>query len=262
MKKTPAALTIAGSDSGGGAGIQADLKTFASIGVFGTSAITCLTAQNPGGVAGIQPAPPGFVALQIRTVCAGFPITAVKTGMLYSSGIIKAVTRAVKEAGIRHLVVDPVMVATSGAKLLKDDAMAALCLELLPACSVFTPNIPEAELLLGSPIRSVDDMVEAAITLSCRFGAACVVKGGHMAGGDLRNVLCSGTTLQEFRLPRIRTRQTHGTGCTFSAAIAAHLAAGAPLAEAVALAGQYVLTALKTAPQVGKYYPLGWTIRS
>jgi hydroxymethylpyrimidine/phosphomethylpyrimidine kinase len=254
----PVALTIAGSDSGGGAGIQADLKTFQSLGVFGTSAITCLTAQNPDEVAGIAAIAPRMAALQIRTVCKAFDVAAAKTGMLYSAPIIRAVAVAVREAGLRRLVVDPVMVATSGARLLRPDAVAALCERLLPLATVVTPNLPEAEVLTGRPVRGVARMEEAARTILRRFGCACVVKGGHAAGGKMApDVLCTARGVTHFVLPRVEGAATHGTGCTFSAAIAALLARGADLEEAVRGAKDFVFGALRRPWRLGDRTSLG-----
>jgi hydroxymethylpyrimidine/phosphomethylpyrimidine kinase len=254
----PAVLTIAGSDSGGGAGIQADLKTFEAFGVFGTAAITCLTAQNPGSVSAIHPAPAGMVAEQVRQVCRGFPIAAAKTGMLYSAALIRAVAAVVRECRLALLVVDPVMVATSGARLLRPDAVLALCQELLPLAAVITPNVPEAEVLTGLSIRTRAEARAAARLLAIRYGTACVVKGGHLPGARLVDVLCDGTTVREFAAPRLRVRQTHGTGCTFSAALTAGLALGHPLPDAVRGAQQFVRGALRGARAVGPHFPLNF----
>lgn len=254
----PAVLTIAGSDSGGGAGIEADLKTFAAFGVFGTCAITCVTAQNPDKVAGITAVPARMVELQIKTACAAFPPAAAKTGMLYSAAIIRAVSEAIKKAGIRRLVVDPVMVAGSGARLLKQEAIAEFRRTLAPLASVLTPNIPEAEVLCGFEVKTIKDMSAAAQLISARFGCACVVKGGHLPGRKIRNLLFSGGREAVFSAPRVPLEASHGTGCTFSAALAACLALGKPLAEATRLAGLYVAEAIRSAPVVCGYRPLGW----
>jgi len=252
----PVALTIAGSDSGGGAGIQADLKTFTALGVFGTSAITCLTAQNPDGVNGIHPVPPGMVSGQVKAVCDGFPVAAAKTGMLYDAAIIEAVAVCVVELGISNLVVDPVMVATSGARLLRDDAIRALCDRLLARATVITPNIPEASVLLDDrPIGSVEAQSDAAQRIAERYGTACVVKGGHLQdGGGIVNVLAAGDTVEAFECERVAALETHGTGCTFSAAVAALLARGRSLPDAVRGAGDYVAAALKAARPAGKHH--------
>lgn len=252
----PAVLTIAGSDSGGGAGIQADLKTFMALGVYGASAITCVTAQNPDGVAGIAALAPRLVALQIRQVCWGFPIAAAKTGMLYSAAIIRAVARTVEELKIPNLVVDPVMVATSGARLLQPEAVRALRAALLPLARLITPNLPEAEALLDRRIATREEAAAAAAELSREFGTACVVKGGHLAGREVWDVLADGRRLWVFKTPRVAARETHGTGCTFSAAAAALLARGRTLADAVQGAQRVVGAALRRAARVGRHYPL------
>lgn len=256
--RVPVALTIAGSDSGGGAGVQADLKTFASLGVFGTSTITCLTAQNPDRVDGVEEVSPAMVAQQIRTVCAGFPVAAAKTGMLFSAPIIRAVAREVERQGLRKLVVDPVMISTSGSRLLRDDAVAALRRDLLPLARVITPNLPEAEALLGAKIASLPDMKSAAEALSRRFGCAAVVKGGHCAGNRVHDLLFDGRRMTVLTSPRLKVRETHGTGCTFSAALAAHLAAGRSLEDAFRGAKDYVARALRNAVRAGTHSPLGW----
>lgn len=253
MRKTlPVALTIAGSDSGGGAGIQADIKTFQRMGVFGTSAITCITAQNPGAVLGISAVSPKMVALQIAAVCEAFRVAAAKTGMLYSSRIISAVADALEKIEMPALVVDPVMVATSGARLLRPDAVSALCSRILPMARVITPNIPEAEALCGLTITTVEDMQAAARAIGERFGAACVVKGGHLSGGRAADVLFdprapSGEDRERiYSAGRIRGRSTHGTGCMFSAALAACLAHGEPLAPSVGKAKRFVRSRLSS----------------
>jgi hydroxymethylpyrimidine/phosphomethylpyrimidine kinase len=247
MKKV---LTIAGSDSGGGAGIQADLKTFTVLGVFGMSAITALTAQNTRGVAGIHPVPPEFVRLQIDTVLSDLGADAGKTGMLFSAPIIREVCQAVREHGLRDLVVDPVMVAKSGHRLLEEDAVRALAGELLPLARVVTPNVPEAEILSGVPVRDAADLERCARAIG-ELGPACVVvKGGHLQGPAVDAVLWEGriTFLEGRRLP---FAAVHGTGCTFSAAIAAWLALGHPVPAAVRLAKDFVARAIATAEPLG-----------
>ncbi len=235
----PVALSIAGSDSGGGAGIQADLKTFTALGVFGTTAITCLTAQNPAEVRGIQAVRPSMVSLQIETVLDGFPVAAAKTGMLYNAAIIGAVAETLARRRVRRLIVDPVMVATSGARLLRPDAVRALCRRLLPLASVLTPNLPEAETLWGRPIRGLAEARAAAEALGRRFGTACVVKGGHLPGPTVADVLfCAGHT-HVYHAARIHAA-THGTGCMFSAALAALLARGLNVPDAVRMAKRHV----------------------
>jgi hydroxymethylpyrimidine/phosphomethylpyrimidine kinase len=253
----PAVLTVAGSDSGGGAGIQADLKTFRALGCFGVSAITCLTAQNPDGVSGILAAGPRMTRRQIEAVCGAFPVRAAKTGMLFDRATLRAAAAALRRAGIANLVVDPVMVATSGARLLRPDAVEALCRVLLPMARVITPNLPEAEVLWGAAIRTEADMSAAARDLERRFGAACALKGGHLRGAQVVDMLCENGRLHVWRSPRLRAAQTHGTGCTFSAALAAWLARGAALPEACNRARLYVRRALVGALRVGRYRPLG-----
>jgi hydroxymethylpyrimidine/phosphomethylpyrimidine kinase len=250
----PAALTVAGSDSGGGAGIQADLKTFASLGVHGTSAITCLTAQNPEGVRGIQAARPQLVREQIDAVFESFHPAAVKTGMLYSASLVRTVARAWREHRPGCLVVDPVMVATSGARLLEAPAVRALCDELLPLATLVTPNLPEAEMLLNRRLRSPEDLRSAARELHERFGCAALVKGGH-----LRNSMTAVDFYRDDRLelmleaPRIPRVSTHGTGCTFSAAIAGYAARGAALPQAVERAKSYISQAIARSWRVGAH---------
>lgn len=253
----PAVLTIAGSDSGGGAGIQADLKTFAAFDVFGASAITCVTAQNPDAVTGVAALDPDMVRRQIRAVFDGFPVAAIKTGMLYQAEIIVAVADELAAHPRAPLVVDPVMIATSGGRLLRPDAIAALGERVLPLATVMTPNLPEAEALWGRGITTRDDLIAAARALAARYGTACVVKGGHLeAGAQVADVLCEGGEIRIFETPRIAARETHGTGCTFSAALAAGLARGRTLAVAVADAQRFVARALARSRPVGRHSPL------
>ncbi|MCX6922268.1 MAG: bifunctional hydroxymethylpyrimidine kinase/phosphomethylpyrimidine kinase, partial [Verrucomicrobia bacterium] len=219
-RQLPVALTIAGSDSGGGAGIQADLKTFAALGVHGTSAITCITAQNPNGVYGIQACSAEIVRRQIEAVFEGLRPAAVKTGMLYSAPIIRVVAEFFGRGQGVPLVVDPVMVSTSGAQLLKTAAIKALCEELLPLATLVTPNLDEAEILVGGKLSSVSDLRSAARELHQRFGCAVLVKGGHLRGlKEAVDIFYDGR--QELLLSArfIRGVSTHGTGCTYSAAI-------------------------------------------
>ncbi len=257
-REVPVALTIAGSDSGGGAGIQADLKTFSALGVFGTSAITCLTAQNPSGVSGILAVEPDMVDKQIKAVCEGFSVAAAKTGMLYSAQIIKTVAADDVRQGIPVLVVDPVMVAASGARLLKPDAIDALCADLLPQARVITPNIHEAEILCGHAIKTADEMRTAAEEIGDRFDVACVVKGGHLPGAEVLDVLYDEGEEALFSAPRVEVSETHGAGCTFSAAITAHLAKGELLHDAVAKAKEFVRQAMLNAQKAGRYSPLNF----
>lgn len=252
----PVVLTIAGSDSGGGAGIQADLKTFNTWSVFGTSAITCITAQNPDAVTGIQAINRAIIAEQIRAVTRGFPVAAAKTGMLFSQSIIRTVAHSLRAAKIHFLVVDPVMIATSGARLLKEDAIEALIRELLPLATVITPNLPEAEVLAGMKIRSKADLAVAAERIARASGAACVVKGGHLSGHEVIDVLYDEGRIHTFTSKRFRARATHGTGCTFSAALTAGLALGLRLPSAVEKAKSFVGRALANAQPAGRQWPL------
>lgn len=244
-------LTIAGSDSGGGAGIQADLKTFAAHGVHGASAITAVTAQNSVAVAGFLPLPPDIVAAQIESVAEDIPIAAAKTGMLANRAILEAVADAVARLRIPRLVVDPVIVAKTGDRLLEAEAETAYLERLFPLAAVVTPNLVEAERLLGFPVRNLDAMRDAARALKEHCPGAVVVKGGHLEG-DAVDVFFDGEELVELFAPRIATAHTHGTGCTFSAAIAARLALGAGALEAVRGAKEYVTEAIRRSYSVGK----------
>ena len=257
----PVVLTIAGSDSGGGAGIQADLKTFEALGVFGTSAITCVTAQNPAAVTGIEALSTGLVARQIRAVAMGFPVAAAKTGMLYSADIIRTVAREMRRHRGLPLVVDPVMVATSGARLLREDAVTALCRHLLPQATVITPNLNELEILAGGPIATLEALTAAAVAVAVRYGTACAAKGGHLQGDEVVDVLAEGRRLTLYRGPRLKVGQTHGTGCTFSAALAASLARGRTLRQATGDAKRFVAGALAHPARAGRHTPLNfaWT---
>ena len=246
----PSVLTIAGSDSSAGAGIQADLKTFAALGVYGTCAITAITAQNTLGVGSVQEMPPDIVAAQIEAVVTDIRPDAVKTGMLASAAIIEVVAAKVREHGLPNLVVDPVMVAKSGDRLLREDAVAALR-ELLPLATVVTPNLPEAEALTARPVQSDEDVRRAAEEIVGLGARAVVVKGGHRESAEAVDVLYDGKSFREYSAPRVETTSTHGTGCTFASAIAAGLAGGLPLAEAVGEAKAYLTEALRRA------YPIG-----
>lgn len=254
------ALTIAGSDSGGGAGIQADLKTFTALDVFGTTALTCITAQNPQGVRAIEALSPELVVQQIRAVCEAFPVAAAKTGMLFSRAIIQAVAAADVQQHLPILVVDPVMVTAAGDRLLQPDAIEILCRELLPLARVVTPNVHEAEILCGHAVTSVDELRAAAREISERYAVACVLKGGHLAGPEVVDVLCDEGQEHVFRGPRLALAESHGCGCTFSAALTAYLAHGLLLDRAVALAKDFVAGALEHAIAVGPHRPLafGW----
>jgi hydroxymethylpyrimidine/phosphomethylpyrimidine kinase len=252
------ALTIAGSDSGGGAGIQADLKTFAAHGVYGTSAITALTAQNTLGVAGVHPVPAEFVTLQIETVVSDIGCDAVKTGMLATSAIVETVSAAVESLDLPNLVVDPVMIAKGGDRLLDADAVHALRTALLRLARVVTPNIPEAEILAGMPIASLDDMRAAGRRILKLGPRAVIVKGGHLAGDEATDLLISDRGEVMLSAPRLRVAHTHGTGCTFAAAIAARLALGHTLDEAARGAKEYVTEAMRHGVAIGSgHQPLG-----
>ncbi len=248
-------LTIAGSDSGGGAGIQADLKTIAANGCYGLSVITALTAQNTQGVAGIHPVPVKFVAQQLDAVLADIGADAVKIGMLYSAELIETVARKLRDHQVAHIVLDPVMIAQSGDRLLQDDAVAALVSFLIPLAEILTPNIPEAEELLRHRISRLDELPGAATELARLRCQNVLVKGGHLAGGGSDDCLYLGEEKRIVRLPgvRVETRNNHGTGCTLSSAIAANLAQGAGIEVAVRNAKEYIAGAIRA----GADYRLG-----
>ena len=247
----PNALTIAGSDSGGGAGIQADLKTFSAYRVFGLSVITAVTAQNSVGVQGIENLAPAFVARQLRSVLEDFGVDAAKCGMLSVAPIIEAVAGVLAEHPIDKLVVDPVMVAKSGDSLLQPDAVEALIRHILPLALVVTPNLPEAEVLSGITVANREDMEEAARRIGKLGARHVLVKGGHLKG-DAVDILWNGREVTAFQVPRVESSNTHGTGCTFSAAIAAGLAKGRPLGEAVREAKAYVTKAIRDGFALGR----------
>jgi len=248
--KMPVALTIAGSDSGGGAGIQADLKTFAVLGVHGTSAITAITAQNTTGVTDILELPTSLIREQIAVVVDDIGVHAAKTGMLSSAAIIATVADAVERYGIGNLVVDPVMVAKGGAKLLRDDAVTAMRDLLMPLAAVVTPNLPEAQVLLGREITTLDERRRAARDLVAMGARSAVVKGGH-AEGDVVDVFFDGKQLIELSAERIETPNTHGSGCVFSAAITAGIALGMEPLEAVRRAKKFITQAIANSIEIG-----------
>jgi hydroxymethylpyrimidine/phosphomethylpyrimidine kinase len=254
----PVALTIAGSDSSGGAGIQADLKTFAAFGVYGASAITAVTAQNTTGVLMSSALDADLVIAQIEAVAADFTVQAAKTGMLATAAIVEAVAATIRELELPSLVVDPVIRSSSGELLLDDDGVRAMCAELLPLARVVTPNIPEAEILSGRSIRSIEDARAAAVDIH-RLGAAhVIVTGGHGDGDSIVDLLFDGAGFTELEATRIRSRQTHGTGCTFAAAVTACLALGHSVVDATARAQSYVREAIEHGPDIGKGHgPLG-----
>jgi hydroxymethylpyrimidine/phosphomethylpyrimidine kinase len=246
----PVALTVAGSDPSGGAGIQADLKTFAALGVHGTSAITAITAQNTVDVTDILELPVRLIRAQIDAVVSDLDVRAAKTGMLSSAAIIETVAGAVRDHGLTRLVVDPVMVAKGGARLLRDDAVDALRTVLLPLAAVITPNLPEAEVLLNRRIATLDERRAAARDLLKLGPRAVVVKGGH-AEGEATDVFIAGSELVELRAPRIDTGNTHGSGCAFSAAIAAGLAKGLDPLEATREAKIFITRAIEFGLEIG-----------
>lgn len=246
------ALTIAGSDSGGGAGIQADLKTFAAHGVYGTSAITAVTAQNTVGITASLALPTDLIAAQIEAVASDIGVHAAKTGMLATAAIVEAVARTVSDLELPYLVVDPVMVATSGDVLLHDDAVATLKADLLPRAFVVTPNRMEAEVLAGMAIETVDDARTAAHRILALGPAAVIVKGGHLASQDVVDLLHDGHSLTELRGPRTPGTSTHGTGCTFAAALTANLALGRSLREAFERSKSYVANAIRHSVAIGR----------
>ena len=251
MKQVARALTIAGSDSGGGAGIQADLKTFHQFGAYGMSAITAITVQSTLGVFGVYPMTAEAVAQQIHEVLRDIGADAAKTGMLFDAAIIRAVADELRPYDKLKLVVDPVMIAKGGAKLLQDDAIEALTKGLLPLAEVVTPNVPEAECLTGMQIRNAEQMREAAKAIHALGVRNVMMKGGHLEGDEVRDILYDGQAFHEIAHERIQTRHTHGTGCTFSAALTAELAKGTPLIKAVEKANRFIFEAIKTAPELG-----------
>jgi hydroxymethylpyrimidine/phosphomethylpyrimidine kinase len=247
----PRVLSIAGSDSGGGAGIQADLKTFAALGCFGMTAITALTAQNTLGVRSIHAVPLQVLADQIDAVVEDIGVDAVKIGMLHSADTVRTVAAALQRHGLGKVVLDPVMVATSGARLIDGEAIDVLVRELFPLAAVVTPNLDEAALLVGQPLRSEDDMHAAARQLIERGANAVLVKGGHLAGDTVSDLLLArGAQPLWMRAPRIASGNTHGTGCTLSSAIASRLALGADLVQAVEDARAFVRGALAAGADV------------
>lgn len=250
MKEYRRALSIAGSDPSGGAGLQADLKTFSALGVFGTTAIVAVVDENTQGVYGVHPIPDSFVAGQIRSVMSDIGTDAVKIGMLHSSSLIRTVLETLREyPDVRDIVLDPVMVATSGDPLLEPDAIGTLRDELIPYARVITPNLPEASMLLGTTVDRQDELEDAARDLSAKFCDSCLsvmLKAGHLDDDNLTDIFYNAETGRVLRLtsPRVRTVNTHGTGCTMSSAIAAWLAKGADLDTAVTNAKDYVAAAI------------------
>ena len=260
-KKVPVALTIAGSDSGGGAGIQADLKTFAALGVHGTSAITCLTAQNPKRILAVEPCPPNMLRRQLEAVFQEMPPAAIKTGMLFSPENIQVVTKFLSGKPSRAripLVVDPVLVSTSGTQLLQPRALKILMDQLLPHATLVTPNLSEAEILSGQKISSIEEMAEVSHRIHTRFGCAVLVKGGHLrAGRQARDIFFDGKTEIILRALLVKGVRTHGTGCVYSAAICAALAKGASLPQAVKIGKQFITRAILKSYRTGTHFALG-----
>jgi hydroxymethylpyrimidine/phosphomethylpyrimidine kinase len=281
----PVVLTIAGSDSSGGAGIQADLRTFAALNCIATSAVTCVTAQTPKAVSSIEPVNTDMVSSQIQAACDAFPIAAAKTGMLYSAAIVAAAAVAIKSCEMPALIIDPVMMASSGTRLLQEDAMESFCSELLPMATVATPNVSEAEVLSGEEITSIADMESAAREIGSRFGIACVVTGGHLSSGvrsrqrrdkgqacpaegggsgirekgEVTDTLYYDGKVTVFSAPRIDGGDVHGTGCVFSAALTAFMAHGQDIVEAVEHAKEFVSGVIERAVRVGKQALLNTT---
>jgi hydroxymethylpyrimidine/phosphomethylpyrimidine kinase len=261
LAKHPAALTIAGSDSGGGAGIQADLKTFAALGVHGTCAIACLTAQNPRRVLGVEAGSPKMLRLQIEAVWEELKPAAVKTGMLFSAKNISVVADFFKNSKFKtrnvNLVVDPVMVSTSGARLLQPAAERILCEKLLPLAALVTPNLDEAEILADQKISSPEDLRAAARKIQARFGGAVLAKGGHLKNcRAAMDIFYDGETELLLSAPFIKNVSTHGTGCTYSAAITAALALGHDLPHAVAIGKNFITAAIAGSYRVGNHFAL------
>jgi hydroxymethylpyrimidine/phosphomethylpyrimidine kinase len=249
--EVPRALTIAGSDSGGGAGIQADLKTFQALGVFGMSAITAVTVQNTKGVSGYEELTPDTVADQIRAVVTDIGVDAAKTGMLASAPIVRAVAETLRELRVPNLVVDPVSVSKHGHPLLAEDAVGALRTEILPLATLVTPNLPEAALLAGFPVQTREEMERAGVAILELGAAAVLVKGGHLEGNDATDLLVTTAGTEPISGSRIDTAHTHGTGCVLSAAIAAHLARGGDLGASVRAGKAFVTEAIRGHLEIG-----------
>lgn len=247
----PIALSIAGSDSGGGAGIQADLKTFQAFGVFGTTAITALTAQNTRGVTAVHAIPPDMVREQIRAVVDDLRPAACKTGMLATAELVEVVAAAIAGAALPNYVLDPVMVATTGARLLDPTAESAILEQLLPLCTLVTPNLEEAAVMAGRPVRDAATMREVAQEFVARGAGAALIKGGHLEGDVVIDILYDGYEFRSWRRPKLSTNHTHGTGCTLAAAITAGLAHGRALPAAIEAGLDYVHRAILEAPGLG-----------
>lgn len=259
MKKLPIALTIAGSDSGGGAGVQADLKTFFSLGVHGTTVITCITAQNPSAVIGIQEISEELISKQLEAIFDGLKPVSAKTGMLYSEKIIRLVSEFLRKNSFSQLVIDPVMVSSSGAMLLKKEAINALIEDLIPLAKIITPNLDEASVFLNQEIASVEDLRHAARELNRRFSCAILLKGGHLKGlKEAIDIFQDGKTELMLKGTMVKNIQTHGTGCTYSAAITAFLAKGYDLKRSAIAAKKYITGAIANSVKINKFSALGW----
>jgi hydroxymethylpyrimidine/phosphomethylpyrimidine kinase len=244
-------MTIAGSDSGGGAGIQADLKTFAALGVYGTTVLTAITAQNTQGVTSIHEVPSKVIRDQFDAVISDIGTDAVKTGMLSSVEIIETVADSLESLSMTNIVIDPVMVAKGGARLLDQDAVETLRNRLLPLARVTTPNAPEAEVLSGFKVRTLQEAKQAATAIAELGAKSVVVKGGHLVGKEAIDIYFDGVNFEELCSPRVSTRNTHGTGCTFASAITAGLALGYPIGEAIYRAKEYVTQAILANLNIG-----------
>ena len=262
MGQIPTALTIAGSDSSAGAGIQADLKTFGALGVYGLTAVTCVVAEMPGRVSKIEPVSAALVRDQIEVLLRGFPVAAIKTGLLFSAEIITEIARVLRENHSRPLVIDPVMVATSGDPLLQNDAVENYERNLFPLATLITPNLGEAARLLGKPISDLPAMREAGEILANKYGVSVLLKGGHLTGDQAIDLLFLNGNVIEFSAPFSRGIATHGTGCTYSAAITAGLATGLPLEEAIRRAKNFVSAAIAEHHAWGDIHALNHSPRS
>lgn len=256
----PVVLSIASSDSGAGSGMQADLKTFSVLNVFGTCAITAVTAQTPRELRKIHPVPPAVLMEQIQSVSDGFPISAAKTGMLPTRELVEIVCEADETCGIPVLVVDPRMISSTGARLMDSEAVDVLKTKLLPLARVVTPNLHEAEILAGFPIGNLDDLRKATETISRKYNVACVTKGADLRGEDVVDILCDEGDMAEFVLPRLPITDNHGAGCTFSAALTANIAKGLLMTDAVDQAKKLVYQGLKNSWHVGHHRPLHLSI--
>jgi hydroxymethylpyrimidine/phosphomethylpyrimidine kinase len=258
-RSIPVVLSIAGSDNSGGAGIQADLKTFTTHQVYGTTAITCVVAEHPGKVKRIAPVPVEVVLEQVELVFEAFPVAAVKTGMLYSAEIIEEVARilrAKKKKNPFSLVVDPVMVATSGALLLQEDGLRAMEKKLLPLADLVTPNLDEAAVLLGRPLKTLGEAQEAAVFTQQIWQVPFLIKGGHLGLSQATDFLFDGRSMHVYQAPTVPRVKTHGNGCTYSAAIAAQLALGKTLHAAVSCSKKFITRAIREHFRIGSYQPL------